>query len=768
MNFWKKASGILGMNARNLSYIARYNSRANKKFADDKIFTKNFLSSRGIGVAKLFHVITNYRQLTHEFFVALPESFVIKPNRGYGGGGILVIVAKKENIWITASGRKLDKEFLYKRCIEILEGKYSISGVSDTVIFEERLDPHPAFRTLTESGLPDIRVIIFNLVPVLAMVRIPTIESEGKANMELGAIAMGIDIGTGRTTGAALFSKFIKKMPNGEPVIGFQIPFWDEILETVSKIQNTTKIGFLGCDLVVTKTGVKILEMNARSGLKIQIANREPLKTRLEKVADLKVLTPSEGVEIAKTLFSQNFSSDSDAPSKPIIGIFEQVILNAEKPQNCIAKIDLAASENKISAKLFDSKNKILDITIAGKRLKLPVEKGKTIDADLILAGKFLTDFFIDPNKKTNKNIEILTANVDEKMIQNIDEKMADIDQKIKILKYINPRNLIEQKTLFLNHSEFSPRFFYRECDLDFDAMRNEIRKIPRKVDHFLFPLYRKKLENIENKISLLESIDSSSFSNFSKKTFAGVSAQNYRDATAFLQKNLKKTLLDESKELTAEETSIRINDFLDSRKLGHWKIKFIDDSVADIQITKRNFILIKKNAKFRENRIQAIIAHEIGTHVFRLENGKRQKFRIFERGTSNYLRTEEGLAIYNQNVLNLNLGQKFCLPALHIVSIYMASKMNFCDLFHFLQNTFSIDDDFAWHLCVKAKRGFRDTAKKGAFTKDALYFLGHRDVEKFIAKDGKISELYVGKIAIEDLPIIQKIEGLQKPKFLI
>jgi len=558
------------------------------------------------------------------------------------------------------------------------------------------------------------------------------------------------------------------KNTTGTPVVGFQIPFWDEILATVSKIQNATKIGFLGCDLVVTKTGVKILEMNARSGLKIQIANRLPLKTRLEKVADLKVLTPSEGVEIAKTLFSQKLSSDSETPNKPIIGIFEQVILNAEKPQSCIAKIDLAATKNKISAKLFDAKTKILDVTIAGERLKLPVEKGNILDADLILAGKFLIDFFIDPNKKIDKNIEILTANVDEKMIQNIDEKIADIDEKIKILKYINPQNLAEQKTLFLNNSEFSPRFFYRKCDLDFDSMRNEIRKIPRKIDHFLFPLYQKKLESIENKISMLESIDTVDFTNFSKKTFAGVSAQTYKDATEFLQNNLKKVLPDESKELNAEETSVFVNNFLSDRKLGHWKIRFIDDSVADIQITKKNSILIKKDAKFRENRIQAIIAHEIGTHVFRLENGKRQKLRIFERGTANYLRTEEGLAIHNQNLLNLDLGQKFCMPALHIVSIYMASKMNFCDLFHFLQNTFPIDEDFAWHLCVKAKRGFRDTAQKGAFTKDALYFLGNRDVEKFIAKGGKVSDLYVGKIAIEDLPIIKQIKGLEKPKFLI
>jgi len=95
MIFSKDSAAILGMNARNLLYISRYNSAASKKFADDKIFTKQFLESRGVGVAKLYQIVKNQRQLTHEFFAGLPESFVIKPNRGFAGGGILVIVGKK-------------------------------------------------------------------------------------------------------------------------------------------------------------------------------------------------------------------------------------------------------------------------------------------------------------------------------------------------------------------------------------------------------------------------------------------------------------------------------------------------------------------------------------------------------------------------------------------------------------------------------------------------------------------------------------------------
>lgn len=766
MNFFQKVSAILGINSRNLDYISKYNSPEHKKFADNKIFTKHFLESRNIGVARLYHVVAKHTQLTTEFFAALPETFVIKPNRGYGGGGILVIVRKQGKYWITASGRKLDEEYLYRHCVAILDGKYSISGMSDKVIFEEKLEPHPDFRKLTEVGLPDIRVIVFNMVPVIAMLRVPTYESEGKANMEVGAVALGIDIGTGKTTGGAYYSQFVKKLPNGHSAIDFQVPYWDEILFSASKIQNVTGIGFVGVDLVVTKTGVKVLEINARSGLKIQIANKVPLKKRLEKVGDLKVLTPEDGVDVAKTLFSRKGPIEISSKDKPAIGITENVILNSDKPQTVMARVDLTAEENTIASRYYDGS--ILDVSIAGKRIKLPVQKGKVNDADLILAGKFLTDFYIDPNKKPAKHTpEILTSHLDTKMITNMDEKICEIDEQIKLLSYINPRNLEEQKALFLANPEFSPRFSYRETDLDFESMKRDLKRLP-EVDHPLYELFAEKAKEVEKKIDLVQSVGTKDFPDFSRNMFGAVTEPTYRAALQFIKQHGEKNLPDESELLDMKAAQKMLQDFLKKHKLSHWKLKEIDDSVADIQVTKRNIILLKKGATFRKNRLEALLVHEIGTHVFRFENGKLQPFRIFERGTAGYLKTEEGLAIWNQNNIGLTLGEKFLKPAYQVVAIHLAKKMSFCDLFHFLQDTYDLKDDLAWRLCVKAKRGFSDSAQLGAFTKDQIYFTGHREVEKFIEKGGKIEDLYMGKIKIDDLKVLKEAKDMKPAKFLL
>jgi len=771
MWFTKDTGGILGMNARNLLYISRFNSHSNKKFADDKIFTKQFLESRGVGVAKLYQVVKNQRQLTHDFFASLPESFVIKPNRGFAGGGILVINSKRGDYWRTVSGKKIDEDHMYRHCIDILEGKYSISGTHDDIVVEEKLDPHPDFRLLTQTGLPDIRVIVFNMVPVLAMLRVPTVESEGKANMELGAIAMGIDIGSGLTTGAAKKSKFIRKMPNGEPAKGFQIPYWDEILYQCAKIQQVTKIGFLGVDLVVTNTGVSVLEVNARPGLKIQVANQIPLKKRLDKVTDLKVITPEEGVDIAKTLFAEKSVYEASFIPKPILGTMENVLLNTEVPQSLVARIAINDEANLISSQHYDDKEKLLDITLEGKRLKLPIEKMKRKEegVDLVLAGKFLTDFYIDPNKKFEpKNLaETSTASVDERMLRNIDRKVCEIDTQIKLLSYINPRNLSEQKSLFLANPEFSPRFFYKEMDLDLGTMRNDLKKIP-EVSHELYPLYKGKITELDHRLSLLESRGSSDYTQFSEKVFGKITRHLYQEALKFIKTNEARVLPDESPELDTKKAVEILKDFLKESNLGHWQIKILEDSVADIQVTKRDAILVKKGAKFRANRLKALLVHEIGTHVFRYENGKLQPLQILERGTANYLRTEEGLAVWNQNQLGLQLGDKFLTPGYQIVALYMAQKMGFHDLFHYLKSTFDLDDELAWKLCLKSKRGFEDSNSKGAFTKDALYFMGMREIDKFLEKGGEIADLYVGKVSVPDLPLVQKIEGLRPAKFLL
>ena len=258
----------------------------------------------------------------------------------------------------------------------------------------------------------------------------------------------------------------------------------------------------------------------------------------------------------------------------------EQVVLNKDKPEMILAQINLTATENILHKKYIEGKSPILDITIANKRIKIPFKEGNTKGADLILAGKFLGDFFIDPNKKVTQDIQLISEDVAERKLKNVDEKLAEIDEQLKLLKYINPRNQSEQKELFLSHPDFVPRFSFREMDLDLDKFRRDLKKIPT-VDHVLFPLFQKKIESLDHRISLLESIGTDDFQHFSEQVFTKVSESRYREAVRFLKDHHDITP-DESPLLNAEEAKEKFKEYLNEHKLSHWNVKLIEDSNSE------------------------------------------------------------------------------------------------------------------------------------------------------------------------------------------
>ena len=134
--------------------------------------------------------------------------------------------------------------------------------------------------------LPDLRMIVFRGYPVMAMVRLPTRASDGKANLHQGAVGVGIDLATGRTLGGALGNETISEHPDTDhELTGIEIPGWQELLELAARCYDITGLGYLGVDVVLDREhGPMILELNARPGLNIQIANRQGLRHRLQRV----------------------------------------------------------------------------------------------------------------------------------------------------------------------------------------------------------------------------------------------------------------------------------------------------------------------------------------------------------------------------------------------------------------------------------------------------------------------------------------------------
>ncbi len=308
-DIFKKSQGLLGMNARNLSYIRPFNKRRGRAIADDKLLSKRMLRKNDLPVPKLIAKIRTEEEL-HDFdWSTLPGSFALKPNRGFGGEGIIVVYGRKTgagDTWVKANGSTVTIDDLRSHIRNILDGSFSLTNSPDIAFFEERLKLLKLFKPYAYKGIPDIRIIVFNRVPVMAMLRLPTKQSDGKANLQQGAIGVGIDLATGTTTTAVLGkSHIIDYVPKTRLALsGIRIPYWNEILRIAIESQNISGLGFLGADIALDRDrGPVILELNARPGLSIQVANLSGLKSRLDRVKGLKVRTTERGIILGKNLF---------------------------------------------------------------------------------------------------------------------------------------------------------------------------------------------------------------------------------------------------------------------------------------------------------------------------------------------------------------------------------------------------------------------------------------------------------------------------------
>jgi len=277
---------ILSINRRNLEVISRYNRRRHFPIVDDKVLTKQYLEKGRIPFSHTIAVINSFFDLEKVLhLLKKQETFVVKPSRGRAGGGILLL-EKSEDVWKTPSGSRVDKDALIKHFGDILFGVYSFGALGDSVLIEKRIYPHKVFRNIFASGVADIRVITLKSVPMMAMLRIPTVKSDGKANLHQGAIGVAVSIERGLTEGAYLRNRKIEKHPDTDsPLTGIIIPDWNKILDYAVRASNVVPLGYLGIDFVVDeKRGPLILELNARPGLQIQAINKKGLRPLINRI----------------------------------------------------------------------------------------------------------------------------------------------------------------------------------------------------------------------------------------------------------------------------------------------------------------------------------------------------------------------------------------------------------------------------------------------------------------------------------------------------
>ena len=282
-----REAGVMGMNRRNFNVIAKYNNRGLYPLVDDKVQTKMLAEKHQINTPKLIGVIEFQYQVKNLLEIIKDyKEFVVKPAHGSGGKGVLVIKNYSDDKFETASGRILSFRDIYQHVSNVISGLFSLGGQYDVAIIEELVHFSQHFQGYSFQGIPDVRVIVYKGYPVMSMMRLSTKASGGRANLHQGAVGVGIDIKTGCALKAVMRDVPVTHHPDtGVDLMGLKVPFWREHLEIATKAYEMTGLGYLGADIVLDEhRGPLMLELNARPGLAIQIANGVGIAEALKKI----------------------------------------------------------------------------------------------------------------------------------------------------------------------------------------------------------------------------------------------------------------------------------------------------------------------------------------------------------------------------------------------------------------------------------------------------------------------------------------------------
>lgn len=425
-----RLTDILGLNARSSDYLSLNRKRA-RRWADDKLLTKKMLKKARVPHPRLLGVLGEVAQVRKYNWSKLKDGFAIKPVKGFGGQGILLIKrqTKEKGYFQTVDGKIVGVEDLLLHSLDIIEGKFSHNNLPDKAMIEERIKIHPKFKKMAVGGAPDVRVIVFNRVPVMAMLRLPTEESNGKANLHQGAIGLGIDMATGITTHGVYKNGLVKYFPDTNiKVNGITVPSWNKILKMSVETEMVSKLRYLSVDMLIDEDkGPVVLELNDQPGLSIQLANMAGLRRRLERVEGLEVEEPEKGVKIGKALFASKFANRVrfTGEEKPVIGIFENVsVKNGKKKMVAVrAKVDTGAKGTSIDQALalelglltpenvlwtkkvknslgFEERTLVaLTIKLKGRVIKTraSLTERKHLRRQLLIGRRDLKEFVVDP-----------------------------------------------------------------------------------------------------------------------------------------------------------------------------------------------------------------------------------------------------------------------------------------------------------------------------------------------------------------------------------
>ena len=339
---------------------------------------------------------------------------------------------------------------------------------------------------------------------------------------------------------------------------------------------------------------------------------------------------------------------------------------------------------------------------------------------------------------------------------REIDKKLMQASKYLmKIYYYLQPFNVSEEKRLFLQNKNSNPVFSYYPLDYFPEEISESLKSIEFPND-VIGDFLRQKRDELLLRNEIISFRGNSDIVIAKSSELNGIPSEelvSYAETVLKDKVNLPKNLPLKSEKrvkiITSEEMKNKFNEELKKYGLNDWEAQFTEKSIIEVNPEMKR-VFVPRKRFFSESESSRLVVHEIGVHVIRSVNGYNQPLKIFALGLPNYLPTEEGLALhYESGVFNED-ENNFKKAALVVAVDSLVKKMNFKSCFAKLKD-YGFGDDDAWSICLRVYRG-------GGYVKDHLYLQGFLEVNEFIEKGGDAKKLFIGKIAINDLPLVDKM----------
>ncbi|MHA6248618.1 flavohemoglobin expression-modulating QEGLA motif protein [Pontibacter sp. CAU 1760] len=341
--------------------------------------------------------------------------------------------------------------------------------------------------------------------------------------------------------------------------------------------------------------------------------------------------------------------------------------------------------------------------------------------------------------------------------VWRIDKQLTGISDQFRFLLLVTPVNNQTAWEEF-GKSKYSkaPNFHYRLMPVDAEKLKRDLYniKIEKVDDPTLAFLFRDKRHELDKMLTMLADRNTPDFMYSSMQLYGGVDDQLLKIAEGILAALPEPTKAQTVDIIPVEEFAALAEQeiaFLKSQHTGVDSGVDIRDDVVGLIVSKGR-LNVGTDARIPRHRAQALIQHEVGTHILTYYNGKAQPLQQLYVGSPGYEELQEGLAVLSEWLVGGLDHERMRVLAARVVAVYHLTKgCSFTDNFSRLKDQYKFDDEAAFDVTMRVHRG-------GGLTKDAVYLRGLVHLLDYLKEGNELEPLLIGKIRQDYIPIVQEL----------